>query len=242
VSASVPEAILGQSNVPPNVMLAELVGSYLESSWNPSAVGDQGTSVGPYQIHLPAHPGVTSAEASDPVWSTAFMTPAYEAAAAQIPSTLWQSDPEQAAEQTAVLAERPAQTYYAARGQGSVDAAYTAALGALGVPSSDIPSGSTASTPSGSGWPTGTLSIGTPLGSWSIMSKSTAMRIGLMVFGILVLFIAFHALAYSKPGDGPITVVTDAAHSANAPTGPAHTPMHKRAEHAAEEGGEVAAA
>lgn len=37
-----------------------------ESGGQSNAVGDGGTSVGLAQIHLPAHPGVTSAQASDP--------------------------------------------------------------------------------------------------------------------------------------------------------------------------------
>jgi|SRR5918996_694044 hypothetical protein len=37
-----------------------------ESSWNPSAVGDGGSSIGLAQIHLPAHPYISKAQAADP--------------------------------------------------------------------------------------------------------------------------------------------------------------------------------
>ena len=40
-----------------------------ESGYDPQAVGDQGTSLGIAQIHLPAHPNVTSQEALNPIWS-----------------------------------------------------------------------------------------------------------------------------------------------------------------------------
>lgn len=41
-----------------------------ESGGNPKAVGDQGTSYGLWQIHLPAHPDVSVACAEDPVCAT----------------------------------------------------------------------------------------------------------------------------------------------------------------------------
>lgn len=44
-----------------------------ESGWNPGAVGDGGTSFGLVQIHLPAHPHITEAEAHDPVYALTFM-------------------------------------------------------------------------------------------------------------------------------------------------------------------------
>lgn len=37
-----------------------------ESGGNPGAIGDQGTSYGLWQIHLPAHPGVSVGQATDP--------------------------------------------------------------------------------------------------------------------------------------------------------------------------------
>lgn len=41
-----------------------------ESHLDTYAVGDQGTSFGVWQIHLPAHPDITKAEATDYVWAT----------------------------------------------------------------------------------------------------------------------------------------------------------------------------
>lgn len=40
-----------------------------ESSFDPNATGDHGTSIGIAQIHLPAHADITREEASDGVWS-----------------------------------------------------------------------------------------------------------------------------------------------------------------------------
>ena len=40
-----------------------------ESNWDINIVGDFGTSFGLMQIHLPAHPDITQAEADDPIWA-----------------------------------------------------------------------------------------------------------------------------------------------------------------------------
>lgn len=40
-----------------------------ESGFLSNAVGDHGMSYGLYQIHLPAHPTITKAQALDPIWS-----------------------------------------------------------------------------------------------------------------------------------------------------------------------------
>lgn len=40
-----------------------------ESELNPNAVGDHGTSFGVAQIHLPAHPDITKAQALDPLFA-----------------------------------------------------------------------------------------------------------------------------------------------------------------------------
>ncbi|WP_207309614.1 hypothetical protein, partial [Streptomyces kasugaensis] len=107
---SVVQAILDATK-DPHVRESMLLGSRLESSWNPGAVGDNGTSFGPFQIHLPAHPGVTAAQAQNPAWATRYMLSAYQRGAAAQPESLWRSNPEQAAEQAAVAAEAPAQSY-----------------------------------------------------------------------------------------------------------------------------------
>lgn len=128
----------------PHVRLAMLTGAALEGgTYGPGSsigVGDNGHSFGYFQINLPYHPGVTGAKARDPQFAVNYMKGAYTAAAAQIPASLWQSNPEQAAEETAVKAERPAKSYYAARGQSAVDRAYNMAQGALGGPG--VPGGS----------------------------------------------------------------------------------------------------
>ncbi|MFE3653348.1 hypothetical protein ACFXO2_37140 [Streptomyces sp. NPDC059152] len=139
---SVVQAILDATK-DPHVRESMLLGSRLESSWNPGAVGDNGTSFGPFQIHLPAHPGVTAAQAQNPAWATRYMLSAYQRGAAAQPESLWQSNPERAAEQAAVAAEAPAQPYYASGGAESVHAAWRATTGALGgrTPADGTPPG-----------------------------------------------------------------------------------------------------
>lgn len=44
--------------------------SYKESSWDPQAVGDKGTSFGLWQIHNPKDKGLTIAQATDIDFST----------------------------------------------------------------------------------------------------------------------------------------------------------------------------
>lgn len=41
-----------------------------ESGFNPQAIGDHGTSIGLFQIHLPAHPDISEKQAEDPIFST----------------------------------------------------------------------------------------------------------------------------------------------------------------------------
>lgn len=50
---------------------------YCESSNNPNAVGDNGTSFGLSQIHLPAHPHVTREQALDMHFAIEFMAKAF---------------------------------------------------------------------------------------------------------------------------------------------------------------------
>lgn len=97
-----------------HVRLAMIMGSGLESTWSP-ATGDHGTSFGPFQIHLPAHPGVSANEAKDPTFAVRYMLPSYEAGAAKVSNALWQSDPKSAAALAAFYAERPAQMYASTR-------------------------------------------------------------------------------------------------------------------------------
>lgn len=101
-----------------------LIGAWLESGDNATAVGDNGNSFGPWQLNQPSHPNVDARQAENPLWAAQYMLPEYTAAASQVPDSLWSSNPERAAEQTAYLAERPAQDYYVARGQATVDSAW----------------------------------------------------------------------------------------------------------------------
>lgn len=51
---------------------------WCESSWNKQAVGDHGTSLGLWQIHLPAHPTVTRECSFDATCSTLYSIKLYE--------------------------------------------------------------------------------------------------------------------------------------------------------------------
>lgn len=128
--ASVVTEILAQA---PSEQVAEsmLLGSSFEGGWGPSfGVGDQGHSYGPFQINLPYHPGVTAAQADDPKFATSYMLPAYEAGVASVPADEWQSNPELAAEQAAVAAERPARSYLDSYGQQALDTHWSDVQGA----------------------------------------------------------------------------------------------------------------
>lgn len=117
-----------------------MVGSYLETSWNPDDVGDNGTSFGPFQMHIGGEltaQGGTPAQAKDPVWAAQHMLGAYTRGVNRVSSSLWSTDPERAAETAAYYAEVPAQDYYASQGQARVDQAWKVTesfLGGNGVP------------------------------------------------------------------------------------------------------------
>lgn len=55
-----------------------------ESGGDPNAVGDGGQSYGLVQIHLPAHPQITKAEASDPLFSLEFLAQNLKAGAGHL--------------------------------------------------------------------------------------------------------------------------------------------------------------
>jgi hypothetical protein len=111
----VPSAVLAATN---NLRTRQsmLLGSALEGGWGPTFnVGDQGTSFGPYQMHqggLLTSLGLTPQQAENPSMATRAMLPVYEHAVNQISDQLWQTNPQQAAEQAARIAENPAQDYY----------------------------------------------------------------------------------------------------------------------------------
>lgn len=187
----VPQAIMGVTS-DPRIREAMLVGSYLETTWDPSSVGDHGTSFGPFQMHIGGEltaQGGTPSEAQDPVWAAQHMLSAYTRGVAKVPASLWTSNPEQAAEQAAVFAEVPAQDYYTTQGQSRVDEAWAATQKALG--------GSTGN--SGSGLLSG-LPVPGILGSTDILSsllslfglgsiKDLAERAGLIIFGAILILV-----------------------------------------------------
>lgn len=112
------------------VRAAMMLGALLEGGTlgaGPFEAGDSGTSFGPFQMHRGGaltSAGFTRAQAENPELAVMAMLGAYEAAVQQVPGSLWSSNPEAAAERAAYLAERPAQIYHQARGQGTVDRAW----------------------------------------------------------------------------------------------------------------------
>jgi cell wall-associated NlpC family hydrolase len=111
--------------------LAMLEGSHLESSWSNTAEG--AGSFGPYQIQDPGvvHPDITVAQAEDPAYSTNYMVGAYRNALRVVDPRLWATDPERAAEQTAMGAEIPAGDYYVVRTPARVDAAFAESIAVM---------------------------------------------------------------------------------------------------------------
>jgi hypothetical protein len=88
------------------VRTSMVFGSDLESGWNDDATNASGAT-GPFQILLPVHPDINATGAEDPTTATAYMLGAYNSAVAQVPSSLWSSNPELAAEQSVITAEQP---------------------------------------------------------------------------------------------------------------------------------------
>jgi hypothetical protein len=205
MAAAVPAAILSATKNT-EVREAMLLGSSLEGGWNPPyGVGDQGTSFGPYQMHIGGmltSLGLSPSQAENAVTATKAMLPDYTQAVNSISPSLWASNPEQAAEQAAVVAERPAQDYFASDGTASVNAHWAnvqAALkgqsGSTGAPGSSSTTSST-----GSGVLDSVLSfLGVPTPS-SLFSdvKSDAERVGLVIFGALLVIAGI--IIFALPG------------------------------------------
>lgn len=178
---SVINAILGVTTNT-EVREAMLLGADLESSLNPDAVGDNNTSFGAFQMHIGGDltsSGGTQANADNPTWAASKMLAAYEAAVNSIPQSLWQSNPEEAAEEAAVAAEDPAESYYASQGTNAVNDAWATVQSVLGGSTggtSGAPSTSASSTASGDSGASGTgsttsatttsASLPFPGGSW----------------------------------------------------------------------------
>lgn len=118
------------------LQIAMLTGATLESSQRPNARG-QG-SYGAWQIQLDAHPGVSAAEADNPMWAARYMLGSYRSALGEVPSSTWASNPSSAAAQVAALAERPAHgggpqsMAYMMNEGGNVGPAYNLALSEVG--------------------------------------------------------------------------------------------------------------
>jgi hypothetical protein len=133
--STVIQAILSATS-DPRVRSSMALGAGLEGGSlgaGPFGVGDHGMSTGPYQINKTGgmHPDISRQQTQDPTAATAYMLGEYQGAVARVPSSLWASDPEAAAERAAYLAERPAQDYVTARGQDAVNTAYSNGQAAL---------------------------------------------------------------------------------------------------------------
>lgn len=182
-------AILGGTS-DNEVRAAMLMGSWFESGWNANSTQTGGGGgEGAFQLS-PGGPTHTSAQAFSPSASVSIMLPAYQAAVKSIPQSLWTSNPEMAAEQAAVAAEKPAQSYLASHGQSAVDAAWSNVESALGGNSTfTSSSASTGGTVAG-----GVLSAG--LSSLGITSLSdTVERGGLIVLGAILVIVGIWKVA-----------------------------------------------
>lgn len=187
----VPQAIMSVTP-DPHIREAMLVGSYLETTWDPSSVGDHGTSFGPFQMHIGGEltaQGGTPSQAQDPTWAAQHMLSAYTRGVARVPASLWSSNPEQAAEQAAVYAEVPAQDYYTTQGQTRVDEAWSATQKALGGSFGSVPGGGLLSGLSVPGTSSGDI-VSALLNLFGIPDiKEFSERAGLILFGGILIFV-----------------------------------------------------
>lgn len=212
--ADTPQAILSSTK---NLRTREsmLLGSGLEGGWSsPYPVGDNGTSFGPYQMHeggaLTAL-GLTPAQAENALTATKAMLPAYQNAVNQISDAKWKNDPESAAEQTAVIAEKPSQDYFASRGAATVGTVWQNTQGVLsgkkssaGMPPTDANLTSAGDALGGIGGLFSAISgllAGNPLSALgSLSGVGTAIRtdferVGLVVFGAILVIVGIVILA-----------------------------------------------
>lgn len=220
---NVPQAVFKQTK---NLRLRQalLLGSSLEGGWNaPFPVGDQGTSFGPYQMHeggdLTAF-GLTPAQAENASTATKYMLPVYASAVNQISDQEWQSNPEFAAEQSAFIAEQPAQDYYASDGSQVIDTNWANVQGVLsgkkstgGSPASAKNATLTSANPfspsslfqdiiqslmgGGYGGSAGSAALGAGLKSW-------LERIGLVILGglLIIVGVVIFAMPAAKKAAG----------------------------------------
>jgi hypothetical protein len=170
-------------------------------------VGDNGNSHGPFQINAPYHPDISVTDAENPTEAVAYMLPRYQSAVGKIPASLWQSDPEKAAEQAAFIAENPAQDYYVARGSSTVNDAYAAAKAALSGQPITATGGSSSSSSTSTGSAGGTVNA-QPASLLSGVGKSVGMWVlkGVLVLGGVALVAAglYRASGVKPPSVVPI--------------------------------------
>lgn len=187
----------------PSLRLALRLGALLEggSLSGPWAPGDQGTSFGPYQIHLPAHPDMTQAGAEDPATAVLYMLPAYEAARRQVGDITAAADPALAAAQLVYLAERPAQMYPTSR----IRAAWAQLADGGGAPA---PGGTAPPMPGGTVPGLTPVGLPNPLDAlaplWAALTdRGTQVRIVLVLVG-LALAVGGAVLALSAPAGAAV--------------------------------------
>lgn len=170
------DAILA-ATTDPHVRAAMAMGAMLESGARTDAVGDNGKSFGPYQIYLVAHPNVSSSQAKDPGWATAFMLPAYKAGVSKVTPSLWSADPAKAAATAAYYAERPKNMYPDSR----IRSSWPTVQGVL--------NGQSIGPVTGGGAPGGVVQAADPLGiNQSVDNAVASFRKGIMVLANMALF------------------------------------------------------
>lgn len=218
---TVPHAVLSQTK---NQRLREsmLLGSSLEGGWQaPYPVGDQGTSFGPYQMHeggALSQFGLTPRQAENANTATKYMLPSYSAAVNQISDQEWKNNPEQAAEQAAVIAEKPAQDYYSSQGTQIVNQNWRATQDVLKGKKSTGGFPVDAKTASFGDWVPalgGILGNMFGLGQLGVGGfKDAAERIGLILLGglLIVVGIVIFAIPAARAG---ISAASGTAVSAN---------------------------
>lgn len=124
------QTLVEQSEGDNRLVAAGLIGSYLESGWNPGSLSGDG-AVGLWQIQSPGrypNPGISREEALDPVASTEYMLPRYREALEKVDASLWATNPEYAAATVAYKAERPKYPYHVGQSPAKVRQAWQATL------------------------------------------------------------------------------------------------------------------
>lgn len=239
-------AIFNQTSNP-NIRTAMTFGSGLESGWSDTATNPSGAT-GPFQILLSAHPDISFTAAEDPVQATAFMLPAYKAGVAQVPDSLWASNPEVAAEQAAILAEQPGgafpdqgvPTSYGSEGVDVVNQRWTQTENYLQGPFSvGIPTTTTSAISNLPQWlqqlllgplapifgsnPGNLLSGAGKIISFLENPVDAMERVGLVIFGAIIILVGLYVMSGSHAARSAGTQL------ATAPVGGAATRLRSRA-------------